>query len=108
MIHSHSCTQETKGDANAADILPNPEDNGKTLSKIPENEFIQRATKNGKLSVVRAHKLYSQLWAMVADARTRQRKQLLKVRKGESANDRVDAWAKEMLERIAEEESHSQ
>lgn len=91
-----------KGDLDPVLVLPNEEDNGRTLAELPEAEFVARATAPGsKLSLVRALKLHAELWAMVADARSNRRKKAQEQRQRlAAAKERDEAFAHEMVARL--------
>eukprot|EP00803_Ostreobium_quekettii_P007561 evm.model.scf_1127.3 EVM.evm.TU.scf_1127.3 scf_1127:25910-30730(-) len=96
----------SKGDIVGTDVLPLESDSGRVMAQLPEAEFVARAMLSGKISDVRAHKVYSAIWRRVADARTRQRKAVMKARAraGGQGMGPGDEWAEELLARIAAEE----
>ena len=97
-------TKVSKGDANPQDVLPNETDNGRVMAQIPEMEFIRRIMKSGKVSDVRAQKIYAAVWRRVADARTRQRKLVMRSRaKASGKLVGFDAFAAQLRERLKEE-----
>ncbi|KAG9390526.1 Kinesin motor domain [Carpediemonas membranifera] len=96
-------TAVSKGALNVADMLPNEGDNGLVLSQLTEQEFIERATRSGKVDFKRAKAYYVKLWEFVADARTKQRKAVLKARDKTAAQKEEDQFHKELIARSARE-----
>ncbi|CEH12287.1 Kinesin-like protein [Ceraceosorus bombacis] len=79
-----------------------PYENGATLARVPEQEFVDRIIKatQGKWGHLRARKVYIEWWGRVVDARTLQRKddqakwkEIVKQRKARELQDDLEAAA---------------
>ncbi len=106
--HERACSWlnvVSKGTLSAADLLPNPGDNGLTLSKLSEAEFIERATASGAIGMKKAKDYHTKLWTMVADARTRQRKAKMGARRPTERAEEFDKYfQQQMANHVAEQE----
>lgn len=70
----------SQGALSLDDLLPSG--NGATLSEIPEHDFMKRVMKNGKMGEKQAKMFYLKLWRLIVDARTKNRKETIRRRKG--------------------------
>lgn len=89
----------SKGQLEPEDILPEETDNGRVMAQIPQQEFVARAMKAGKLSEEKAEKIYAAVWQQVTDARTRQRRMVVRSRSKSSGENEAEKWEELVFDR---------
>ena len=91
---------KSKGNVDAGILCPF--ESGLQLLRLPETEFLERVmTGNPNLGEKRAKAFYTSLWKLLIDARTKERKNKLKLRKQPKSSPK--SWDRELLERMTQE-----